>query len=178
MNTVRIIFASLLVTLLVALTGISAVGGVGIASFFKPSSTALVSQTAQAATPATATSTTPGASQTLDTQAPPAQAGVIDARTAVRASGPAVVTVVNQLGNSNQGRISGQQAATAMGSGVIIDSSGYIITNDHVVEGQQSLQIIFSDGTKTAGTLVGADPFSDLAVIKVTAKVPAVAHFG
>ena len=55
---------------------------------------------------------------------------------------------------------------------------GYIITNDHVVEGQQSLQIIFSDGTKTAGTLVGSDPFSDLAVIKVTSKVPAVAHFG
>ena len=177
LRAVRIFFASLLVILLVALTAVSAAGGAGIASFFQPQSVALVSQPAQAASPATATITAPSVNQTLDTQSPPAQAGVIDARTAVRASGPAVVTVVNQLSNSNQGFL-GQQAATAMGSGVIIDSAGYIITNDHVVEGQQSLQIIFSDGTKTAGTLVGADPFSDLAVIKVTSKVPAVAHFG
>src|SRR6476661_7931266 len=86
LKAVRIFFASLLVVLLVVLTGISAIGGVGIASFFQPQSVALVSQPVQAATPATATITTPSVNQTLDTQSPPAQAGVIDARTAVRAS--------------------------------------------------------------------------------------------
>jgi 2-alkenal reductase len=177
-KAIRIFFASLLVLLLVGLTGVSAVGGAGVATFFQPPAVSPVSQVLPDSSTANATTATPGVKQTVDQQSPPAQAGVIDARTAVRASGPAVVTVVNQLAGNNLGGFPGQQAATAMGSGVIIDQDGHIITNDHVVEGQQSLQIIFSDGTKTAGTLVGSDPFSDLAVIKVSAKVPAVAQFG
>jgi 2-alkenal reductase len=61
---------------------------------------------------------------------------------------------------------------------VIVDSDGYIVTNNHVVENQRSLEVIFSDGTKSDATLVGTDPFSDLAVIKVDSDVPAVAEFG
>ncbi|HST05023.1 MAG TPA: trypsin-like peptidase domain-containing protein [Chloroflexia bacterium] len=177
-RAIRIFFATLLVITLLTLSGISAVGGAGIASFFQPHTAALMVQPDQVATTTVNNTATPSVNTAADTQSPPAQAGVIDARTAVRAAGPAVVTVVNQLGTTNNGGFGGGQAATAMGSGVIIDSAGFIITNDHVVEGQQSLQIIFSDGTKTDGTLVGADPFSDLAVIKVSAAVPAVAQFG
>ena len=45
----------------------------------------------------------------------------------------------------------------------------YIITNHHVVEGAQELEITFDDGTKTEGTLVGSDMWTDLAVIEIDA---------
>jgi 2-alkenal reductase len=51
------------------------------------------------------------------------------------------------------------------------------VTNQHVVEGQDSLEVIFSDGKKATAKLIGEDPFSDLAVVKVDVAVPAVAEF-
>ncbi|WP_342507538.1 trypsin-like peptidase domain-containing protein [Sporosarcina sp. FSL K6-2383] len=68
------------------------------------------------------------------------------------------------------------------GSGVIYkkqDGKAYIITNHHVVEGAQELEITFDDGTKTAGKLVGSDMWTDLAVIEIDAvNVKTVATFG
>ncbi|WP_318616565.1 S1C family serine protease [Sporosarcina sp. YIM B06819] len=68
------------------------------------------------------------------------------------------------------------------GSGVIYkkqDGKAYIVTNHHVVEGAQELEITFDDGTKTAGKLVGSDIWTDLAVIEIDAKhVQTVATFG
>ncbi|MFJ7935414.1 S1C family serine protease [Sporosarcina sp. NPDC096371] len=68
------------------------------------------------------------------------------------------------------------------GSGVIYKKQGgkaYIVTNHHVVEGAQELEITFDDGTKTAGKLVGSDMWTDLAVIEIDAKnVKTVAEFG
>ena len=61
---------------------------------------------------------------------------------------------------------------------MIVDNRGYIVTNYHVVEGQSSLEVIFSDGQKSSATLVGTDPFTDLAVVKVDAQVPDVAEWG
>jgi S1-C subfamily serine protease len=55
----------------------------------------------------------------------------------------------------------------AIGSGVIVDSRGYIVTNNHVVSGALTIQVILSDGTKEAAQLVGADPNYDLAVRKI-----------
>jgi serine protease Do len=109
--------------------------------------------------------------------APQQQAGVLDARSAVRVTGPAVVTVVNTLEAGGSARNRGFEP-TARGSGVIIDRRGYIVTNYHVIEGQRSLEVIFSDGNKAPATLVGTDDLSDLAVIKVDVSVPAVAQFG
>ncbi len=53
------------------------------------------------------------------------------------------------------------------GSGFIYDTQGYIITNNHVVADAEKITVIFSDGTEAEATVVGTDPASDLAVIKV-----------
>lgn len=68
------------------------------------------------------------------------------------------------------------------GSGVIYKKSGntaYIVTNNHVVEGSNALEIILSNGKKLSATIVGKDSVTDLAVIKVDAsKINQVASFG
>ncbi len=56
---------------------------------------------------------------------------------------------------------------SAIGSGVIIDKRGYIVTNNHVVADAQSIQIVMSDGSKLTGQLTGTDPADDLAVVKI-----------
>ncbi|RME48562.1 MAG: PDZ domain-containing protein [Chloroflexi bacterium] len=58
-----------------------------------------------------------------------------------------------------------------LGSGFVWDKQGHIVTNNHVVEGADKITVTFYDGTTVAGTVVGADPDSDLAVVKV--DVPA-----
>ena len=61
------------------------------------------------------------------------------------------------------------------GSGVIYRSDGYIITNNHVVAGADTVQVVFADRTRVLGEVVGADAFSDLAVVKVDRKgLPAI----
>ena len=71
---------------------------------------------------------------------------------------------------------------TGYGSGVIYKKQGdkaYIVTNHHVVEGAEELEITFDDGTKTEGRLIGSDIWTDLAVIEIDAVgVKAVAEFG
>lgn len=54
-----------------------------------------------------------------------------------------------------------------IGSGVIIDKRGYIVTNDHVVSGAQQIQVVLYDGTKLNAQLVGSDAVDDLAVLKI-----------
>src|SRR5207247_2471168 len=55
------------------------------------------------------------------------------------------------------------------GSGVILDSSGHILTNHHVVKGAQRLEVSLSDGTKWPAKVIGADPQTDLAVLSIKA---------
>lgn len=63
----------------------------------------------------------------------------------------------------------------ARGSGFLLDSQGHIVTNNHVVEDANELQVTFFDGSTTEARMVGADPGSDLAVIKVDQLPPGVA---
>ena len=60
------------------------------------------------------------------------------------------------------------QQGGAIGSGVIIDSRGFIVTNNHVVDGAQSMTVTLYDGTNLQAQLVGTDPADDLAVVKIT----------
>jgi putative serine protease PepD len=60
------------------------------------------------------------------------------------------------------------QSGSAIGSGDIINSQGYIVTNNHVVSGAQSIEVALSDGTHLTAQLVGTDPADDLAVLKIT----------
>jgi putative serine protease PepD len=57
----------------------------------------------------------------------------------------------------------------ALGSGFVIDTQGHIVTNDHVVDGATSISVEFEDGASYDATLVGADPSTDVAVVKVDA---------
>ena len=58
------------------------------------------------------------------------------------------------------------QRATSLGSGVIVASDGYVLTNNHVVEGADDIQVVLSDGRRIDAKLRGTDPESDLAVLK------------
>lgn len=58
---------------------------------------------------------------------------------------------------------------TGMGSGVIIREDGFMLTNNHVVEGTDSVKVELSDGRRLDATIVGTDPATDLAVLKVEA---------
>jgi len=55
---------------------------------------------------------------------------------------------------------------TGTGSGVILDKEGYILTNNHVVEGANKITVRLFDDTQFKGTVVGTDPEADLAVVK------------
>ena len=61
---------------------------------------------------------------------------------------------------------------TSLGSGFIIDPSGYIVTNNHVIEDSDIITVILHDGISLPAKVVGRDPKTDLALLKVTAKKP------
>ena len=63
------------------------------------------------------------------------------------------------------------QTGSSLGSGFIFDSEGHVVTNQHVVEGSSEVEVDFSSGFKTHGTVIGTDTDADVAVIKV--EVPA-----
>ena len=72
-----------------------------------------------------------------------------------------------------------QQRMTSMGSGFVVDPSGVIVTNNHVVEGAETIEVRFSDDTVLKAELVGRDPKTDLAVIRVKPEKPLpVVSFG
>ncbi len=63
----------------------------------------------------------------------------------------------------------------SLGSGVIVLSEGYILTNDHVIDGAEEIQVVLSDGRTVPATVVGADPETDIAVLKIALKgLPAI----
>jgi S1-C subfamily serine protease len=92
--------------------------------------------------------------------------------------GPGVVTIVNQMAPTYDVFGNVIPGGKAEGSGFIIDRKGDIVTNNHVISGEQSLTVVFADGKSAPAHVVGADQDSDLAVIRVDVPVPAVLQFG
>jgi serine protease Do len=71
------------------------------------------------------------------------------------------------FGFPGQGQNTPPQSRQALGAGFVWDTQGYIVTNNHVIDGATQIQVSFADGTTVPAKVVGADVNSDLAVIKV-----------
>ena len=109
---------------------------------------------------------------------------------AVRQAAPAVVNVyttkeVRRRGAQDDplyryffGDARGADRVASLGSGVIASHDGYVLTNNHVVQAADEIAVALSDGRQVDAKLVGADPESDLAVLKIDAKDLPVITFG
>lgn len=103
----------------------------------------------------------------------PANANLLDAYSqavigVVRGVGPAVISVAGRLEDRERG----------MGSGFIISADGYAVTNSHVARGRQRLRAETEDGDALDATLVGDDPATDLALLRLAARDLPVAELG
>jgi len=137
------------------LGGVAALGGVALLGDLGGATTTTVVQTAAvAATPAAVAST------------------ALSINAIYKRSAPGVVQIVS-TGQSAQNTdpffgtpfsTPGQQA---LGSGFVLDKEGHIVTNYHVIQGAQKIQVSFSNNTSYSAKLVGSDPSTDIAVLKV-----------
>ena len=89
-------------------------------------------------------------------------------------SGPGVVQITSTLGSSTSSTGEFQQSGQALGSGFVLDKEGRIATNFHVVDGATSIEVRFSNDDTLKATLVGSDPSTDVAVLKVDAGASAL----
>jgi putative serine protease PepD len=108
---------------------------------------------------------TPSATPTPPPASSPAIAGALQAD---------FVNVVNRVSPS----VVVIETRTGLGSGVVFDASGDIVTNAHVADGSTTFTVTLADGRKLDGTLVGTDPSGDLAVIHVATTGLRPATFG
>jgi serine protease Do len=69
----------------------------------------------------------------------------------------------------------GNHKVNSLGSGFVIDPAGYIVTNNHVIENADDIEVIFADGTKLKAKLVGTDTKTDLSLLKVEPTEPLTA---
>jgi serine protease DegQ len=83
------------------------------------------------------------------------------------------------FGERGQGQQGGNQGSepqqAGLGSGVIVSADGYILTNNHVVEGADEIEVILNDSRRAIAKVIGTDPDSDLAILKITLdKLPII----
>ena len=132
-----------------------AVGGVALTALIAGSIGGAVGFTAARLSQPTVSTTVAGApiGSSLEPISPPAAGSIAAVAAAVMPS----VVQINVSGNGGGGT----------GSGFVIREDGYILTNNHVTANGNDISVVFSDGTKVDGTLVGSNPGYDLAVVKV-----------
>lgn len=98
--------------------------------------------------------------------------------------GPAVVGVINKATYTNPyagmfgQQMPGGEVEQGSGSGVIISDDGYIVTNNHVIEGASEILVILNVGEQYTAKLVGSDSKTDLAVLKIEAEALTYANLG
>src|SRR2546422_3211547 len=136
--------------LLAAVAALAIAGGAGSGA----AAATLVDHNSQATTAATTANST--SSTATSTQASST------AETVYKQVSPGVVTITATVSSGSRG--SGQ----AIGSGIVLDTNGNILTNAHVIAGARQIQVTFSDGQTVNATLVGSNTTADLAVIRVS----------
>ena len=117
-------------------------------------------------------------------QAPPLPALAGSYRQAAGRAMPAVVNILTSksLGKNHPllkdpffrrffgDRTPKEEQQSSLGSGVIVSPDGYILTNNHVIEAADEIQVVLADGRKAPAKVVGTDPETDLAVIRIEAR--------
>ena len=105
---------------------------------------------------------------------------------AAKKASPAVVSIsTKRKSDSNQSQMDpwfrffggqpDESAQVGLGSGVIVSPEGYVLTNNHVIEGADEIEVVLNDARKTTGKLIGSDPDTDLAIIKINmAHLPVI----
>jgi putative serine protease PepD len=122
---------------------------------------------APAAATGTATASTNGTALTTANKSGPLTIGEI-----AKAASPGVVEIVTSTTSSGQQTPlggGGGGTSQAEGTGFVIDTAGHIVTNEHVVQGANSITVTFDDQSTYRATVVGSDASTDLAVLKVNA---------
>jgi serine protease DegQ len=95
---------------------------------------------------------------------------IVSYRAAVARASPSVVTVHSVHVSSGRLPLTGAQVVKNLASGVILDRDGYIVTNYHVIEDASELAIQLGDGKLRLARVIGSDPASDLALLKIDAE--------
>jgi Do/DeqQ family serine protease len=121
------------------------------------------------------------------TPATPSTAGSTGFRAAAQAASPAVVSINTSTApekhpQSNDpwfrfffGDQGQAQPQTGLGSGVIVSPAGYILTNNHVIEEADQIEVVLNDGRKSVAQVIGTDPETDLAILKTDlTKLPVI----
>ncbi|MFT4049092.1 MAG: trypsin-like peptidase domain-containing protein [Solirubrobacterales bacterium] len=85
-----------------------------------------------------------------------------------KSASPGVVSIQAQVSTGGDDMFGNQQEGTATGTGFVVSKDGYIVTNDHVVDGHQGdVKVTFNDDKTVTGKVIGQDPSSDVAIVKV-----------
>jgi serine protease Do len=162
----RLGYAAAVVLVLAAVVVGAGLGGVLLPQYFHPvfSGHPQAAAPQQPSVPSAAPPANPPAAQVPAVPAPgltPDERIVINVVKRVR---PSVVNIDTEAQVQTMFGVFPQQGA---GSGVIVRSDGYILTNNHVVQGAQTIKVTLLSGKVLTGKIVGTDPIADLAVIKV-----------
>src|ERR687885_1369697 len=147
----------ILIAAVALVAGLGAGAGVGgYAALSGDKTTTVVEQTPAVGTPAAATK-----SSSVGNVYDAARDGVVE-----------ITTTSTSAANGSPfpfGGDGGSRESRSQGSGFVYDSAGHVITNYHVVEGAKSISVTFADGSKYDASVIGSDPSTDLAVLKVDA---------
>jgi serine protease Do len=103
------------------------------------------------------------------------QAGGVQDRVALSGIPPSVIEEMLRRfldGRRHKGEPDPKIASVALGSGFIIDPSGYVVTDDHVVENADAVTVVVQDATEYSARIVGRDPLTDIALLKIDGARP------